>query len=464
MEGQGNAFKVGVAVVTAAIILTAGLAFVQSEVIHRGRTYYVMVRFDDALGISKGVIVKRAGTDIGEVEDFGLSEDGMHTEAKIRIKDDVELYTSDVFVITQESLLGGSFIAVYRLDESSREIASEGEILYGRRQGGFNEIIEQTSHLIKTVEDMLGPDSLGGAIKDITARLERTLLKVEGLIDDSHAILVENKGYISTSMRNVSAISRNFLTVSQNLEETSLAVKELATDPKNAEAIAAIMADMQETSATVNHLMAEVDALISDPVVQQDIKDSVRLTKETLEEAKTTMVRFQTTLDSVDGLMGEAGGAMDLAKSKMAELEAFGDAIEVRTSLVIRAVDQNNDNSLGNSDYTVGDINAALAFEDTYITLGADNIGQGAKTNFMIGYGSLHGLSFRGGVYRGELGFGGAYYLPGGGGAEITWYDTENPKLNSFGYFPIGKKLKLVVGAEDIVNDAKPSVGLGFEL
>ena len=465
MEGQGNVLKVGVVVVTAILLFMVGFAFVQSEVLQRGKTYYVFGKFENALGISKGMKVKQAGIDIGSVESFKLSKDqGTFTIAKIRINENVELFTTDQFVITQESLLGGSFMAVFTPDSNADEVAIEGQTLKGIRQGGFNEIMQQTSSLINTVEKLLSEESLGGAINDITTRLDSTLMKVESLIDDSQVLLAENGGYITASMSNVKAISYNFLTMSQNLEQASLAVKAMATDPQSAETLASILADMQETSATLNHMMAQVDALISDPVVQQDAKDSVRLTKETLEEAKATMRRFQTTLDGVDGLMGEAGGALDMAKSKLQQLEAFGDAIDVRTSFVIRAVDQNNDNDFSNADYTVGDINASIAYGNAYITIGADNIGQSSEANFMFGYGSLHGLSFRGGVYRGELGLGGAYFLPGGGGAELTWYDTEDPKLNGFGYFPIGHKLNLVLGVEDIDNDAKPSIGLGLEL
>jgi hypothetical protein len=209
--------------------------------------------------------------------------------------------------------------------------------------------------------------------------------------------------------------------------------------------------------------------LAGDPQLQQDIKDSVRLTKETLEETKNTVVKFQDTLDrtddlmdSADSLMSDAGDAIGEARQKMDQLEHVGDAVEIKMGLNVRAVDKNDDQHLNNEDIYVGDLNAAVGFEDTYVYLGADNIGEDNNFNLMMGYGSLAGFSFRGGVYRGELGLGAAYYDDFG--AEVTMYDTEDPKLNAYGYIPIADKLNLVVGGEDLGNDPVASVGIGVDL
>ena len=155
MEGQGNALKVGVVVVASVVMIVAAYAFVESEIMIIGKTYYVYGMFDDALGISEGMKVKQAGTNIGSVQWSRLSENGLQTRAKIRIEEDVALYENDEFVITQESLLGGNFIAISRDANNSGAKVKEEHVLKGTRQGGFNDIMQQTSSLMQVINNCM---------------------------------------------------------------------------------------------------------------------------------------------------------------------------------------------------------------------------------------------------------------------------------------------------------------------
>lgn len=98
-----------------------------------------------------------------------------------------------------------------------------------------------------------------------------------------------------------------------------------------------------------------------------------------------------------------------------------------------------------------------------YVEVGVDNIGAGDDLNLMYGVGDLRGFSFRGGIYRSELGLGASWWDPSGAGAQLTWFDLNEPKLNGYGHVPVGDSVEVVIGVDDITDKATPSVGVGVK-
>jgi len=440
------------------------------------------LEFDSIQGPPVGMEVKLGGAVIGEVIKSEFKREKGITETTIQVDKEVELFPGTEFVVTSSGFISDSYLQPEfpRLNpdtgqpwEATDRLPS-GETLPGRMapdpMKALAEMAAPMKDVLTNVNKMLSDEELGGMISKLSASIDETLAGVNSLFGLAEGFMEDNEGNVSAAMANMRKVSESFLRVSQNLEEASEVVNKMASDPRYRDTMDQVLADLNESAATINHMTRQIDEFVSDPNLQQDAKDSVRLTKETLQEAKDTMERFQTTLDNVDttmksaqDVMGEAKGTITDVRGKVDQLSSMGDAVDVKLGFNVRAVDVNNDQSLGNEDVYVGDLNAALGYGKTYVSVGADNIGEDSNANFLLGYGGLRGFSLRGGVYRGELGIGPAYYLPGGGGAELMLYDTEDPKINGYGYVPIGDHVNVVLGVEDIENDAQASVGLGVE-
>lgn len=480
MGAMSDVAKVGAVVIIVMVILVGLGQLVNGSLLPRGNTYYVLVRFDDGTGLRPGMPLKLAGTDAGWVEKIRLTtEPGekQTCEAKMRIRKTIHLSPDAQFMIGQEGLIGEKFLGVTPGDVNSEQVP-EGYIFPGTQQKDITALVDKASTLIESVDTLLSPDQLGGTMKDLSTSLSTSLDKVNGLLDKAGRVVDSSQGYVVASLKNVHAMSANFLAMSQNLEQASVVIGKLAGDPKYADTIQQVTQNLNSVSANLSHLSGQLDVLISDPQVQQDAKDSVRLTKETLTEAKATLSRFQKSMDKADGLIDSATGVMDNANGlitdvggavgdarvKMDQLTNIGSKIDTKASLSVRAVDKNGDNHLGGSDTYVGDINVAAGYGKTFLSAGADNIGEDNNWNFLLGYGSLSGLSFRGGVYRGELGLGAAYQTKKGAGAEVMAYDTQGPKVNAYGYIPAGKAVRVIVGVEDATEDPKGTIGIGVDL
>jgi len=473
MESRDNTLKVGLIVVAAIILAVIGYTVLQDVLIARDNvTYYAL--FETSRGAQSGTVVELDGNAIGKVVDFELMPAGRGSRVTLRIERDVPLFAEYEFVIAQDDLFGEKYINIVdtmtdRNLASSQPVEPEFEFTGRNRSGIGNMLASAITETLTQASDAMGTDEIRANIDRISAGMITTLDNVNKLVVSINEVVGGSEGLVTGSLANVYAMSENFRAMSEELSLTSKELSGIARDPAQRERWDRMLVNAEETSANLARLSASLDSLAGDPALQQDIKDTVRLTKETLEETKNTVVQFQGTLDrteelmdSADSLMGDAGEAIGEARQKMDQLSNVGDAVEIKMGLNVRAVDQNDDRQLNNDDIYVGDLNAAVGYEDTYVYFGADNIGEDNNFNLMMGYGSLAGFSFRGGVYRGELGLGAAYY--GDLGAEVTWYDTEDPKVNAYGYIPIADQLNLVVGGEDLGNDPVASVGIGVDL
>ena len=466
----GETVKVGIAVVIAIALIWGALAIFRGEFIGAGNTYPVSVSFERAVGIGKGMSVRLAGSPVGYVESIDFNNDTRRTVAVVRINKGVDIRRDSVAVVSQDGLIDEKYMQIIEPEDASHENIAPGEEITGTSEAGLNDLIANANEVLGGINDLLSEEQLGGLAITLNERLDGTMDRVDAILESADAMLAGNKGFIDGTMQNVYAMSQNLLELSKNLEDASGMVKDLAGDPEYADRFKQMTADLAQTSANVNHLTGQIDSLISDPELQSDAKESVKLTKETLAEAKATLQRFQQTLDNVDvaiedaqGLMGDAGGLMQDAKGKLDQVSQIGDAVDVKLGMNVRAVDVNRSEDLDESDSYVGDMNLAVGYRDVYLQVGAENIGEENDFNFLMGYGDLEGFSFRGGVYRSELGLGAAYQAPGGWGAQAMWYNTRDPKLNALGYLPIGGGVRLVAGAEDIAGDAQATAGIGVE-
>jgi len=484
MDSASNAIKVGLTVIAAVIMAIVGYMVLNNISMMRD-THEYSGHFDNALGVKKGMPVRKAGVDVGFVASLQpdelrkveagvpVDEDSEGAWLTMKINKHVQLYSDYRLVIRQDGLFGDRFISIdvppqERRDPQRRRL-EPGSTLIGYSEASINTMISSADEVLNRIGTVVESDFVEESVGTLTASLEVTLENVNELVLLVKSMLAGEEGNLSGSMQNVHAITENFLAMSETLNATATQLSEMATSPEQQARMETILANLESISNNLATITDDVGGLTSDPQLQQDIKDSVRLTKETLEETKNTVVQFQGTLehaesmmDEASGLMGNADGAIDEARDKMEMIDRAGDAIEIKLGLNVRAVDKNDDQNLDNEDVYVGDLNAAVGYDDTYVYFGADDIGEENNFNLMMGYGSLSGFSFRGGVYRGELGLGAAYY--GDFGAEVTMYDTEDPKVNAYGYIPITEQLNIVVGGEDLGNDPVASVGIGVDL
>ncbi|MEZ5336828.1 MAG: MlaD family protein [bacterium] len=476
MGSGSNALKVGIFAIAAALLLAAAIITVRGgglAAIIGGSGYFVKVRFTgEAVGLQKGMPVRLKGGDVGYLTETEFASGNQDVIAQLRLDDDVQIYAQATVEIREEGLLGERYLAFIYPEQLPAEPlwAPEGHVFQGSAAMGLANLIESANSVLKSLDSLLGDESLRSSMTQIADGITDSLERVNVIMDNVNGVITENQGYISESMANVEAMSDNFLLLSQNLQEASVAVRDLSTDPKNREQLALIMTNIESTTKNIDGMSNQLNTLLSDPMVQADLKDSVRLMPEVLQETKNTMTGAQETLErlselleSADGMVNTATWAIEDVSGTIQGVSGIGEGIETRGSLAIRGVDRNTDDRLNGEDVYVGDANFAVGNERNYVQVGIDNIGEGDDLNLMLGMGELRGFSFRAGIYRSELGVGASWWDPAGLGLEATLYDLNDPKLNTYGHIPVGDSVDVLIGVDDLADEAVPTVGLGWK-
>ncbi len=477
MGGNANLVKVGFFAIVGALLLAIAITTVRggdlASLLPGGNNYGVDVVFSgDAVGLQKGMPVKLKGTDVGYLSSTHFTEKNQDVIAELRIDKDVRIYRESTVELREEGLLGERFLAFIYPDQlpESPLWAEDGHVFQGSTATGLAALIRTANSVLESLNTILTDESLRTSMTRIADGMTESLERVNLIMDNVNGIMLENEGYVNESMANLAAISDNFLLVSQDMQETSTAVRDLATDPKNTEQLHRIMDSIESSSASLDTLTANVNSLLGDPMVQADIKDSLRLLPGILEETKATMSGAQDTLEnlnvlieSADGMVNTATWAIEDVSGTVQGITSAGAGIQTRGSINVRGVDSNTDDSLGGEDVYVGDANFAVGNADNYVQVGIDNIGEGDDFNLMLGMGDLSGFSFRGGIYRSELGLGASWWDQSGAGAEITWFDLNDPRLNGYGHIPVGDSVNVVLGVEDMTDEAVPTLGVGVK-
>lgn len=479
---MSQAASVGFVIIVALVMAVVSIGLIRSEFFFRGKTYYVLVNFENAIGVSEGMPVKLRGADAGWVEKYDIRENetdlSNYTQIKIRIHQKVKLFKNDLFVTGQESLLGERVMMIQPAREHREEDqVKEGDVLLGEAQGDFTQLMAGAAKTVDSVNNLLSEDKLGGDLHGLITSMNGSMAQANLTMASIQQMLGSNQKDISGTMQNFRAMSANFLDMSKKFNLASGELSALATDPKNKEAAQAIRDNLSLMSEQMRILTEQMSTLSSDPQLQDNMKSSAQLARETMENMKLASGHFNDTLNRVDTLLdssnsmvksldGAAKGASGLISSvggTLGSVSSVGDSIDVQFNADARAVDTQNDNSLDEDDSYVGDINGAVGFGNGYVQVGADNLGEDSGWNFLMGVGKLRGGSFRAGAYRGEVGMGLRYGFGKQGDITTMLYDTHDPKWNAIGRFPVGDKLNLIVGAEDINQEAKGTVGVGVE-
>jgi hypothetical protein len=311
-------------------------------------------------------------------------------------------------------------------------------------------------------------------------------------------MLNANKGAIQGTMLNVQAASKNMVAMSGSLAQASNAVAQLASDPKNREALQGITANLYAATANMKTMSDSMNTLISDPKMAEDMKGTVAAMRQTTENLNAsltalgpTMGRVNTLLDTTNdtmksfgdvaaGVSGIVGGVSDAVGGGKGEKDGKGESkvkgkagggivsgftsnIHAGLTMDNRFEDSNDDLSYDGDDLKTRDINAILGYGDLYAQFGADEIGtEKSGLNLLLGKGNPDkGLSFKTGVIRGEAGSGVSYRTQKNGGIDAYMYDSNDPKYNTYIRVPVGRSYSVLAGMEDITGESQVSLGIG---
>lgn len=443
MKGLSYQIKVGLVVVIGIILSVVAYRAVLE--LNRESGFSVIVEFADARGIKKGTAVQRAGTDIGWVSKMELDSDRGIAVGEVNIFAGKSFPKDAQFFIMSEGLIEEKFLAIKDNPNPDPLLgnAEDGDVFQGVPDPGLTDMISnanlalmKANTLLDVVTDFVSEEKLGGIITSLATEMEETMATANSVMQRADRILASNEGRISMTMENVYAMSEDVSSMTGDLRKT-------LADADLGNRLTGILGQVDTLLVQVNQISADVGKISGDEQVQANIKESIALTKSTLEEAEITLRTLRGTLERVNEKIDNIGPV------------GFEGKVNVRNE----SVHQTN-----RSDSAYVDVKTRLRVGDNALDLGVENIGDetldDVGVNVQMGRYVSEDVLLRGGIFRSEFGLGFDYSPTGGYSFIGDIYDLNNPQANSYLSFPFADKYNLLFGVEDIGDENQLNAGV----
>lgn len=224
-----TSLKVGSAVLLGGAILIFGLLWGQ-DLLQAGRMDKIIVVFDSGFGLSTGDPVLIAGVKKGQVSRIALTPENQ-VAVDMMIEDDIQIFTSSVFTIESEGLIGSRFINVTHRPGGTR--LAPGDTLTGLNAASLNDVFRNVQVLMVKVEELTS--SIQAIITDpeVRRRIAETFANFDQTVQLLNRAMVENQDLISRSLEDLGSVVANVNTaILENMDDFEGALQSVkgATD------------------------------------------------------------------------------------------------------------------------------------------------------------------------------------------------------------------------------------------
>ncbi len=454
MDTSELSLQVKVGVVLVAAVVLGWLAFSLVKVSLAEPTYPIYVVFDNAEGIQEQSLVKKAGMQVGYVERINLDEQG-RALLRLQLVKSFRLPRDATFTILSSGYLGDNYVAVEFPSgppKPGEEVEPGFTFETGHRGPDFNqlmtkgaELLSSASQLVDNLNRYLEKDPLGRSLEKLNQQVSTTLDNLNQLIGSLNSVVTENADEINATTANMKAAAENFAILARE-------IRQALTNQELLSSLNQLAKNLDQSSRELNEILSDISDITGDPEVKSSLVAAAKLTRETVEEAKKTVIHLNQTLSRVDRAVA---GINDLLGT---EGEDEPDNIKFQKSVTQRALFTRDPKQ---EDEFRGDLRLELRLGDNAVITGVDNIGEGGKLTLEAG--TWQGpVQIRAGIHRGKWALGSRLML-GQAALDLDLYDPNDVKTNAYLTYPIGPGYRVVFGVEDAFQDNQLTMGLRFD-
>lgn len=257
-------FKVGLLAIVSIVILYLGFNFLKGiDFFSSTNQYYAVYEEIDGLNISNNVILN--GLSVGRVAAIKiLPNSGNKIVVELDIDSDIEVYSSSVALLTDQSILGSKVVELLIDNQSSKQILNDRDTIKTRLDAG----------LIASIKETAAP---------ITDELEITIAKINSL-------LAQNAESLEGTM--------------QNLEQTSSMIK--TTVQQNQSEVNQLLDNFNKAAKQLAFVMQDLPPVINKMNQFADSLNDMQLA-ETGKKLQATLTNLNETVNKINQGQGSLG-------------------------------------------------------------------------------------------------------------------------------------------------------------
>jgi phospholipid/cholesterol/gamma-HCH transport system substrate-binding protein len=204
MNTRSTDVKVGIAVIAAAVILILGIAWIGEFRMNRHWEIYT-VYFPDVGGLNTGDPVTVAGLEMGKVG--SMTFEGGRVRAELLLEERVALKTDCSVEIRSIGLMGEKFI--YIVPGTSAEAMPPGSTIQGKYKAGLTEMTIVMEEVMAEVKELSRSVRKIIATEENTHTLGESLAKLNDLVDETLALIRDNRDDLRSTARSLRAATDN---------------------------------------------------------------------------------------------------------------------------------------------------------------------------------------------------------------------------------------------------------------
>ena len=275
MNRKGSEIRVGITVLAALAVLIGGIMWGKGYKLASSR-YTRIVYFDNISGLETGARVLVNGVNKGKVDEIRLLPD--HVEVKIQLDNDVAIYTDAKIFIDAPDIMGGKVISIFPGTSGVR--VSLNEPLKGSAGVGISELVSIAA-------------GMKGDVKELLANLNTTLVSINQTVNDKQMredLRVSLANLSQTSARLdklVAKASPHISSIASNLDSTVQDVQTVIGDQK-AKAIKTLddletvssdlkvaVSDLKGITSAINSREGTIGKLVYQPDIYQRVDSTL---------------------------------------------------------------------------------------------------------------------------------------------------------------------------------------------
>ena len=390
-----GAFTIGGLMMLSSAVFTLGNFNFNSE-----DDVVFFANFKQVLGLSPQADVKVNGITVGKVDD--LVSAGNSVTVVMRVNPETKIPTDSKVTITSIGIMGEKFINIIPSTDNGEYVKS-GDYLFGVEEAGMNAMFENLNKVMGKVEDLLGSvqniigdDNFQKSVAVMGDNMKEATDHINGMTAAMERIAVGNEGNVNQMVDQMNGILASMNRSMETVEHMMTNIDQFAGNPQTVEDLKTTVKNIADTSRNVASMTENLDKFTGDPKVTEDLK--------------ATLSNARSITEHADKILGKVDGVSDKVSQ-----------IDIKPSVdVLYSGGESNWKANFNVDITAG---------DTSVDLGAESIGDGTKLNAQIGKKFGTDFGARAGIVAGKPGIGIDAYAGDKWKFSAEAYDINDAKI-----------------------------------
>lgn len=273
------AARVGVVTLISALVLSLGMSWL-TQFSLKPQGYRLKAVFGDVNGLVPGAGVYLMGVKVGRV--LALNTEDRRVVVELEISNPkTRILEESRFKILSKGLVGEKTLEIFPpMDPEVAAFIAPGSTIYGQDPARLENAIDQANAALISLRQLAESPETTEALRTGMKNFEAAFDELRGLVKNTDKVAVETALLISDARKvagaiqgeDLAAMVRDLKLMSKSLRQTYQAI---VNDGQLIDDTAAVIANIRLLTERVNHIAYQAESVVSDPKLQQDLKEIV---------------------------------------------------------------------------------------------------------------------------------------------------------------------------------------------